>query len=899
MVKNVTFVLLFWFVAGYAQTSLLEMKIDIVFHGMTLEKCLHMLEDKSGISIVYSSRLKGLKNKVSKSYKNQMVKDVLKDILSENGLGYKVIGGKVVIYDMKSNKKKVTISGYVYDSETGEVLIGCNVYDQATLRGTATNQYGFFSLTFPSDGIKRIIVFSFMGYEEREVTIGEENISINIRMKSVQYNLNEIKIVAGKEVEKEVVKQTKMSVATMKSAEIKAIPAIAGETDLLKAITMLPGIKQGVDGSSGFYVRGGGPDQNLILLDGVPIYNPYHLWGFLSSFNADAINHVEITKGAFPARYGGRISSVLDITMNEGNNQRWKTDFTVGLLSAKGAVSGPLVKDKSSIMITARRTYADLFIVPIRRAKRSYSDYKITQGYNFTDLNVKLNYRFSKRDRLYFSGFASRDKYYNKEIHLQKYEDTGFNDEINQGEGWGNLITAFRWNHLFNPKIFVNTTAYFSSYRYYTKNLSERKSDRPDEIGEKKNAAEYFSNITDFSLKQDYEFFPTDRHDIRFGLEGIYHKFKPGINTYYSETDNSTVENKSDNNEIPATELSAYIEDDFDVNQWFGVNGGIRFSSFFVQGTGYYSAEPRLNIRIGFSDHFSVKAGYAMMTQYLHLLTSSGLVQSSDLWVPVTKNIKPQRAHQFSAGIAAYSGRGYQLEVEGYYKIMHHVIEYKNGADFLNEDSNWENKVTMGEGDAYGFEFFLKKTRGRLTGWIGYTLSWSNRHFEDLNFGKVFPFRYDRRHDVSVTGTYKINKKWSVNASWIFYTGNAVTMPTSSYITPNFDGTLQGEYHFPAPNTIIGGNIVTSGVLESAPYRNNYRLDSYHRLDITGSYTKQKDWGFWQLIFGVTNLYNRMNPSYFFSSDEYRNYYSKQPAVVYYKRTLFPFMPVLSFRIAF
>ena len=882
---------------GFAQTNVLKKQVSITFKELTLQKAIDKLEKETGVSVAYSNKLNAYKEKINKQYKNKTVKFILDDLLFNKKLGYKLIGGKITIYRLKETNFNIRISGYIYDAETGEALINCNVYCKASLVGTISNQFGYYNLSLSNKKSIKEIEFSFLGFNKQLIVINTIDTLINVKLKAASNKLKAVVVSARQDENLKAVRSSNMSTAQLNAKEIKSIPTIGGEVDLLKSITVLPGIKPGVDGSSGFFVRGGSIDQNLILLDGVPIYNPYHMWGYLSSFNADAINNVMVTKGAFPARYGGRLSSVVDITMKEGNNQKWTKDFTIGLLSAKASISGPLVKDKSAIMFTARRTYADLIIFPLYNKQKSGDRYTLKQGYNFTDLNLKFNYKLSNTDQLYFSGLLSRDKYSYDEKEEMLFEGVDVEAQSKSAQGWGNSIAALRWNHLFKKNIFVNTTAYYSSYKYYTTDFNKRISSKPKEVEEKESSVEYVSDITDFAVKQDYQFFPSNKHRIRFGASGIYHKFRPGVNSFFSKTDRKTIDDTSGSDDINATEISAYIEDDWDISDVVRVNGGIHLSSFFVQGENYFSAQPRISARFALTDKISVKAGYAHMTQYMHLLTSSGITRSSDLWVPATKKVKPQQSKQFSLGSAYAISKMYLLEVEGYYKTMKNVIEYKDGASFLLDSKGWEDKITAGSGDAYGAEIFFKKTKGKFTGFASYTLSWSNRQFEEINFGGQFPFRYDRRHDLSLMGKYNFNPKWSMNASWVFYTGNAVTVPITSYISANFNGKMYGNYAFPDPS-LSYWYPTSSGTVVSAPYRNNYRLPNYHRLDITASYRKIKKWGEWELVFGVTNLYNRMNPSFYYMTDEI-DIDTDKIVTKYYTRTLFPIMPTISYSIKF
>jgi len=402
-----------------------------------------------------------------------------------------------------------------------------------------------------------------------------------------------------------------------------------------------------------------------------------------------------------------------------------------------------------------------------------------------------------------------------------------------------------------------------------------------------------------FHLRWNHkQYFPSNNHNIRFGAEGIYHIFTPGVKSYYSKTGEETIHNSIENNTIPASELSVYAEDDMEIGSIIKVNAGIRMSGFLVQNSFYHSIEPRLSYRFLVNKKLSFKIGYAHMAQYLHLITSSGIVQSSDLWVPATDMIKPEKSDQLSIGTVALLGDSYQLEVEVYSKKMHDIIDYKDGASFLSSETGWEDKVATGNGESFGLEVFFQKRTGKLTGWIGYTLSWTNRQFEEINFGRKYPYRYDRRHDISIVGNYRFSRKWSLNGSWVFYTGNAVTVPTTAYNDPYYTGKLQYWHSFPDPNTITGSPIGTSGIIDNATERNNYRLPAYHRMDVTATYTKQKDWGLWKLSFGFTNLYNRFNPSYYRVSHE-QDLHTGKSKMVYYQVTLFPLMPTVNFSISF
>lgn len=868
----------------------LEQEITISLNDISLRDAFKLLEQK-GVSIAYNN-FDELDKNININYTKKTIRYILNDLTKKNGLKFKLIGNIITIYKKKEVKNTI-ISGYVFDAESGEAMIGCRLFEETSRNGIHTNQFGFFSLALKTLTPDCKLEISYVGYETRTINFACRDTSFEIHLERKKDNLTTVIVTA----KKDKIESTGMGNINLTSREIKAIPAIGGETDLLKAITLLPGIKQGVDGSSGFYVRGGGADQNLILLDGVPIYNPYHLWGFLSSFNSDAINDIEINKGAFPARYGGRLSSVLDITMRDGNMKKWEKNLTLGLLSAKLSFNGPLIKDKSSIMLTIRRTYADLIIVPINSLVNRGEGFKRNEGYNFTDLNFKFNYILSKKDRLYASVFLSGDKYYLNQSEELKNGGVDLKNTLKRKQGWGNKIGALRWNHLFGNQLFVNTTGYISAYNYYTDEYG--KSIGSDGIStiEKESSIDYSSDVIDWAIKQDYQYYPTRKHTIRFGLSWIYHTFKPGVNGFLSKTGTETIQNNISNPTIYASELSAYIEDDFELTKRIQLNLGVHTSAFLLKNTTYKSIQPRAGVNFKISEKVALKFGYADMTQYLHLLTSSGISQSSDLWVPVTDNVKPQNSRQFSIGTAVNFNKEYQLEVEGYYKKMNNLIDYKNGASFLNTATNWEDKIEVGKGESYGAEIFIKKIKGKLTGWLGYTLAWSNRTFKEINFGETYPYRYDRRHDISLLANYKLSEKWSLNGSWVFYTGNAVTLPTSNYITPQYTSEVFQTSNFPTP-TSFNYLYSSAGIIQSANSRNNYRLPAYHRLDLTATHTKKKSWGKWEMTFGVTNLYNRLNPSFYFIRSTV-DPTTEKATVKYYQRTLFPIMPTFSYSISF
>jgi len=780
--------------------------------------------------------------------------------------------------------QKYTISGYIEDAETGEKILGANIFDlNNPSLGTITNAYGFYSLTLPS--MKLNLTASFIGYQS---VSGKLNLTkdtvINIRL-SAGNDIEEV-VVSG---ERSDVEDTQMGKIDIPIKTIKSLPMLLGETDVLKAVQLLPGVQSGTEGTSGFYVRGGGPDQNLILLDGVPVYNVNHLFGFFSVFNADAINSVSIIKGGFPAHYGGRLSSVLDIRMKEGNNRKFGGAVSVGLISSKITLEGPIIKDRTSVLFTARRTYIDVLAAPVIKlfATQNGAD-NFKAGYFFYDLNGKINHKISDKDRIYLSVYAGRDKAYTKiENSYSTYEDKmGFDLH------WGNITSALRWNHIINNKLFVNTALTYSRYQFLT-GLSQENVDHSDNSSSEFNL-EYFSGIDDFSVKTDFDYRSSPNQTIKFGFDGIHHIFNPGVSALHVSDNSSPLDTTFGDSRISANEFAVYGEDEFRIGNKFKANAGIRLSAFNVDDVTYFAPEPRVSARYLINSRWSVKAAYSMMTQYLHLLSNTGIGMPTDLWLPVTKTTKPMKSVQYAAGTVIGITDKIDFSVEGYYKTMNNLIEYKDGASFFSFDEaapgtrNWENKIwSDGLGWSYGAEFLLKGAYKKTSGWIGYTLSWSERQFSNVSFGERFPYRYDRRHDISIVVTHKFSDRVDIGAVWVYGTGNAVTLAIEEYA----DNTGREE---PIPN---GGDIYQP-TIEYYAKRNDYRYAPYHRLDISANVHKEKKYGTRTWSFGVYNAYNRQNPFFLNWGTDY-DYETNTSTRVLNQYSLFPIIPSVSYKLDF
>ena len=771
---------------------------------------------------------------------------------------------------------KYTISGYVQESETGENLIGVSIYDKNTFKGTVTNQYGFYSLTLEEGNYE--IIYSFIGLQSITKKVNLNNdIRINISLKNDAIITEEV-IVTGEKLDKNV-SSSKMSQVKIEVNNIKQLPVILGEVDVLKSAQLLPGITSNGEGSSGLYVRGGGPDQNLILLDEAVVYNASHLFGFFSVFNADAIKDINIIKGGMPAEYGGRLSSVLDISMKDGNNKKYQADGGIGLLSSRLTLQGPIQKEKSSFILSGRRTYIDVLSQPFLNREDPETGEPNAfagSGYYFYDLTTKINYRISDKDRLYLSGYFGRD------VFSFANSDNGFAIEI----PWGNATGSLRWNHLFNDKLFMNTSVIFSDYRFEF-NLAQ--SDFEFKI---------FSGINDWNTKVDFLYQPNQRHTIKFGTNYTYHIFTPGNATGRS----GDVEFAPD--EIfrqYSNEGALYFSDDFELSDEIKINAGIRYSSFQHRGDinilkyiqndltfnsdNYRNIEPRFSLRYKLNTTSSLKTSYTENYQYIHLASTSSVSLPTDLWVPSSTVIKPKFSRQYAIGyFKNLKDNMYETSLEAYYKEMTNLIEYREG--FLPEDNtnqSSDNSFTFGEGDSYGIELLLKKNQGKTTGWIGYTLSKTTRYFDEVNNGISFPAKYDRRHDLSITATHKLSKSWVLSGVFVYATGNAITLPTERYV--------------------IGGDVYTQFTS-----RNGYRMDPYHRMDIGATYTpskkKKKFKSTWN--FSIYNVYSRKNPYFIYfalegleEDGENQNIQNGNVEPKAYQVSIFPILPSVTWNFNF
>ena len=749
--------------------------------------------------------------------------------------------------------QEYTLSGYIKDAKSGEALVGASVFIENNAKGTSTNVYGFYSITILSQSTK--VRYSYIGYNQIEKSIElNKDLRLNIELSEKQDVLDEV-IIESKQSD-ENTQSTQMGRIELSMDRVKTIPAFMGEVDILKTIQFLPGVSSGGEGNTGFYVRGGGPDQNLILLDEATVYNASHLFGFFSVFNADAIKNVSLTKGGMPSNYGGRLSSVLDITMKDGNYKNFQSDGGIGLIASRLTLQGPIKEDTASYIISGRRTYIDVLTKPFIPDSSSFKG----SGYFFYDLTAKLNWRLSDKDRLYLSSYFGRD------VFTFNNQDLDFMFNV----PWGNATASLRWNHLFSDKIFVNTTAVFTDYNFAFQG------------GSSSFNFKLASGIRDYNLKQDFTFYHSSLHNYKFGWNYTFHRFIPSS---LSASSGDVEFDTEDDVKVYGNESAIYLLDEWNINECLKINLGFRlsmyqhigpFTRYFKNPNSgvtdstreysnletiktYFGPEPRFSARYLLPDQSSIKMGYAHNYQYIHLASISSVSLPTDLWFPSTEIVKPQIGTQYSLGyFKNFFKNKYEASIEIYYKDLKNLIEYKENAfpeDNLN--NNVDNQLTFGNGYSYGAEFFLKKRLGDFNGWIGYTYSKTMRKFDEIDNGEWFPAKYDRRNDLSVVTQYQINNRINIGAVFVYATGNSLSLPERRWFS-----------------------LEENRIITVWSKRNQYRLDPYHRLDIsltidskpykevfnkeTNQFDKvdKKVISSWNI--SVYNVYNRANPYFIF-----------------------------------
>jgi len=736
----------------------------------------------------------------------------------------------ILFVNLTVAQENMTVSGYIKDANNGETLIGATAFVQELSLGATSNEYGFYSISIPPG--KYTIEFAYLGFQNNKIEVdllNNQKLDVELTEEGVQLT----EVVVTSEAEDQNVTQLEMSVNKLEVQTIKQMPALLGEVEILRSIQLLPGVTTVGEGATGFNVRGGSIDQNLVLLDEAPVFNSSHLFGFFSVFNPDAVKDVKLYKGGIPSRYGGRLSSILDVRMKEGNNKALSVNGGVGFIFSRLSVEAPLIKNKASFIVAARRSYVDVLAAPF------LEDGLENSVLNFYDLTVKTNYNINEKNRIFLSGYFGRDNF-------------GFGDQA--GFNWGNATASFRWNHLFNDRLFSNLTLYYSDYDYEL------------DFGDKStNSFDWNASIINYSIKEELSYYINPKNILRFGGQGIAYVFEPGnaIGISEGESRDLSIANKY------ALEGALYLENELDFNK-FKFNYGLRFSYFNYTGKGnayeygeaavgqrrpvlssaffdqgesiqtYSNFEPRASVKYQINGESSVKASFMRTAQYIHLISNTTASTPIDVWTPSTNNIKPQTANQFAVGyFKNFNDNKYELSVETYYKTMSDLVDYIEGADLLLNEFI-EGDLLAGDGRAYGLELMLKKDKGDFTGWISYTLAKTERRVDGINEDDWYPSRFDQTHNFTLTAFYNLSKRWVLSSNFTFITGTPTTFPTSRYDQQ--------------------GYVIPHNANET---RNNVRIPSYHRLDFGATFKAKekpnKKWsGEW--VFSVYNVYSRRNP---------------------------------------
>ncbi|TGE29575.1 TonB-dependent receptor [Hymenobacter metallicola] len=755
-------------------------------------------------------------------------------------------------------QQRFTLSGYVRSSADRSGLPGASVAVPALGTGVTADSTGYYSLTLLEG--RHQLAISFIGYvtQTRELNLTKSQRQ-SFSLAEASNQLGEV-VIEGTGTLEQKLQTTQMSVEHLSARDAKLLPALFGEVDLLKTLQLKPGVQNGGEGTSGLFVRGGSADQNLFLLDDAVVYNPSHLFGLFSVFNADAIQSVDLYKGGFPAQYGGRLSSVVDVKTREGNPQKLGISGGLGLISSRLTVEGPIVKDKGSFTLSGRRTYFDVFTRQINKMNEDTEDYSPIPDYYFYDFNAKANYKIGQKDQLFLTGYYGRDVF-------------GFNSTggFNFDFVWGNTVGVLRWNHVFSPKLFLNTSFSATRYQYQIAN-------KLDQFG-----FSLSSEIQDYALRSDLDYQPNEKHTLRLGVSATNHRFNVGRLSANS-TDGSL--NIGSETIYGGQEASVYASDNFKASEELQLDYGLRLTGFQSGSDRFAALEPRGSVRYSLTPKTSLKASYAMMYQYVHLVSNSGASLPTDIWYPSRLNVKPQRSQQVATGVSFLLGQGkYLLTNEVYYKWAQNQVDFRDGAQLFG-NSDLDAEFLFGKGWSYGNELYLEKKTGRTTGWVGYSLAWTKRQFpaqrggSGVNNGKVFYPTYDRRHNLTVVGLHQLNERINLTASFVFTSGAPTTLP-------------QGRFFM---QDIFGDDVEAVPIY---PDRNTYRMAPYHRMDLGMVYKLRPKRGESDLTFSVYNAYNRRNP-YFIYFDQERDETTGAPQSFRARQvSLFPVIPSVTYNFKF
>lgn len=830
----------------------------------SVREILDEIQKQTGVTFSYESSLLSGLQKTTFRADDEALTDCLTRLFANLPVVYKMTGNVVVL---KRKPKQVTVSGFVRDKRSAESLIGASVYEAHSRVGTASNNFGFFSLTLPPGNIT--IRSSYIGYTSHQHILNglERDTVLTIELEP-SASLQEV-VITGQSNDKQSVLSTQMGALEINQQTIRSTPVMFGEADIIKTLQLTPGVSAGTEGTAGMYVRGGNVDENLFLIDGNPVYQINHIGGIFSAFNPEAISGMDFFKSGFPSRYGGRLSSVVDVHTKEGNMKEYHGSASIGLISGNLNFEGPIIKDRTSFNIGLRRTWLDVLSAPavaIANKITKKDGTRLRARYAFHDLNLKVNHIFNDRSRMYLSLYNGNDVLKGGSTDFPDQDsDNNYNYDSDVSLRWGNIMATAGWTYVFNNRLFGKVSGVFTRYHSRLRNTehdvvgNEGDEDYSDSFREN----ETNTGITDFGLRTSFDYLPASAHHIRFGGDYLVHRFHPEYNrsVAYEKNEETSVEIGQEfaNDLLWGHEAGVYAEDDWTLSSAVRLNAGLRFSLFNVQGKTYTGLEPRVSLRWLLDDNLSFKASYSRMNQYVHLISNSFISLPTDAWMPVTRKLKPLISDQVSAGFYYNLNKEYNFSVEGYYKTLDNLLEYRDGHTFTPSFVNWEDKLTAGEGSSYGAEFMVRKETGRTTGWVGYGLSWSDRQFDELNQGARYPARFDNRHKLNIVVMYKISPKVELSAAWSYASGNHVTLSLENYYENGTGSPTNNDNHY----------MDASESIDYYEGRNNYQLPAYHRLDLGIKIYRPKKkgrMGIWTV--SIYNVYSRMNPFMIYKSDK-------------------------------
>ncbi len=837
-----------------------DKNISISVKNEPLKKVLKSIEAQSFITLAYKNEtVKGIFVTINLS--KVAIETAIEQVLLGTNISYQIRKDKILLFKKKEplTQVKYTLSGFISDSSNGEVLIGANIFDAKKKVGARTDAHGYFSLTLPEASYSFIV--SYVGFAKKKV---ELSLNANRRLNIDMNQNNTLKKIIIKNDNEDIMDAQ----FTIKPNTINLLPTLAGEHDPIRALQYLPGVKSGTETSTGLFVRGGAPEENLILLDGVTIYNPTHLFGFQSIFNSDIINEVTLSKGGFKAQYGGRLSSVLDVNMKNGNKKRNTISASFNPLVSKLTVEGPLKKDKGSFIVSFRRSLTDIYLNKWEVLETTYGTDSNKSKFNFYDFNAKLNYKLNQNNRVFLSVYAGEDNFkYDQILTGEPYKSSSMNKLK-----YGNKLASTRWQHIFNNKLISNFSFALSKYETNTNTFSKNNFN----ISESSEDYNLAATISDKSIKADLNYYLNPNHYVVFGANLTNHTFQPSSNSRIVDNNEIQIERSEEN--INANELNIYVQDEWKKNK-FQLNGGLRTTVYNVNKKTYTSIQPRISVQYKISSKLTGNVSYAQMAQFLHLLTNSNVGLPTDVWILPTQAIKPQLGRQVATKLSYKPNKNWQLSAEAYYKHSKQLIAYREGASYLQNSFTVQEKITTGNGQSKGIELFIQKRKGKTTGWIGYTLSKTTRQFAEINSGKVYPYIYDHRHDFSAVLIHSFSKHFNISTSWVYTSGGTTSIPSNQYAlnlnTSNMIGLLK-------PQNIYFGE------------RNNYRMRDYHRLDVSMNYTKPTKWGEHSFHFNIYNVYNQFNTVFISRNFEIEN---GNLVSKYKENALFPFMPSIGYKL--